>query len=98
VARLAPLPDVPSFLRKLPVSSSWARAADEATGSSAPPAAGSSAGPGAPPTARPLIGPLAPEAGSLPDTRALIEQITAFCLQAVSARHYPSLRLVESKP
>ena len=45
-----------------------------------------------------LIGPLAPEAGSLPDTRALIEQITAFCLQAVSARHYPSLRLVESKP
>jgi len=45
-----------------------------------------------------LIGPLAPEAGSLPDTRALIEQITAFCLQAVSARHYPSLRLVERKP
>jgi AcrR family transcriptional regulator len=45
-----------------------------------------------------LIGPLAPEAGSLPDTRALIEQITAFCLQAVSAKPYPSLRLVESKP
>jgi AcrR family transcriptional regulator len=45
-----------------------------------------------------LIGPLAPEAGSLPNTRALIEQITAFCLQAVSAKSYPSLRLVESKP
>ncbi len=45
-----------------------------------------------------LIGPLAPEAGTLPDTRALIEQITAFCLQAVSAKPYPSLRLVESKP
>jgi len=45
-----------------------------------------------------LIGPLAPEAGSLPDTRALIDQITAFCLQAVSAKPYPSLRLVESKP
>jgi hypothetical protein len=27
VARLAPMPDVPSFLRKLPVSASWARAA-----------------------------------------------------------------------
>jgi AcrR family transcriptional regulator len=45
-----------------------------------------------------LIGPLAPEAGSLPDTRALIDQITVFCLQAVSAKPYPSLRLVESKP
>src|SRR5215475_5455494 len=45
-----------------------------------------------------LIGPLAPEAGTLPDTRARIEQITAFCLQAVSAKPYPPLRLVESKP
>jgi hypothetical protein len=65
VARLAPLPDVPSFLRKLPVPASWARAAIDATGSSARPAAASSPGPApfaaAPPTARPLIGPLAPE-------------------------------------
>jgi AcrR family transcriptional regulator len=45
-----------------------------------------------------LIGPLAPEAPDLSNTRALIEQITAFCLQAVSAKPYPSLRLVESKP
>jgi len=43
-----------------------------------------------------LIGPLAPEAGSLPDTRALIDAITAFCLQAVSARPFgASLRLLE---
>lgn len=43
-----------------------------------------------------LIGPLAPEAGTLPDTRALVDAITAFCLQAVSARPFnPSLRLVE---
>lgn len=43
-----------------------------------------------------LIGPLAPEAPDLSNTRALIESITAFCLQAVSAKPYPSLRLVES--
>jgi len=64
VARLAPLPDVPSFLRKLPVSASWARAAVDSTGSSAPPPASSPGPPAfaaAPPTARPLIGPLAPE-------------------------------------
>jgi AcrR family transcriptional regulator len=43
-----------------------------------------------------LIGPLAPEAGSLPDTRALVDAITAFCLQAVSARPFgASLRLLE---
>jgi AcrR family transcriptional regulator len=43
-----------------------------------------------------LIGPLAPEAGSLPDTRALVNAIVAFCLQAVSARPFnPSLRVVE---
>jgi len=43
-----------------------------------------------------LIGPLAPEAGSLPDTRALVSAIVAFCLQAVSARPFiPSLRVVE---
>ena len=46
-----------------------------------------------------LIGPLAPEAGSLPDTRALVDAITAFCLQAVSARPFgPSLRLLEDSP
>src|SRR5215471_2674023 len=46
-----------------------------------------------------LIGPLAPEAGSLPDTRALVDAITAFCLQAVSARPFgPSLRLLEDNP
>jgi hypothetical protein len=61
VARLAPLPDVPSFLRKLPVPASWAGAATEATGSSAPAAAGSAPFAAVPPTARPLIGPLAPE-------------------------------------
>jgi AcrR family transcriptional regulator len=43
-----------------------------------------------------LIGPLAPEAPDLPNTRALINAITAFCLQAVSGKPYPSLRLVES--
>jgi len=45
-----------------------------------------------------LIGPLAPEAPDLPNTRALISSITAFCLQAVSGQPYPSLRLVESAP
>jgi hypothetical protein len=58
VARLAPLPDVPAFLRKLPVSTSWARAA-------VPPAAGGGPSPmpslpaGSP--ARPVVAPLAPE-------------------------------------
>jgi AcrR family transcriptional regulator len=43
-----------------------------------------------------LIGPLAPEAGSLPDSRALVNAIVGFCLQAVSARPFnPSLRIVE---
>ncbi|MBV8409375.1 MAG: TetR/AcrR family transcriptional regulator [Alphaproteobacteria bacterium] len=43
-----------------------------------------------------LIGPLAPEAGTLPDTRALVNAIVAFCLQAVSARPFnPPLRVVE---
>jgi AcrR family transcriptional regulator len=45
-----------------------------------------------------LIGPLAPEAPDLSNTRALIDSITAFCLQAVSARPYPTLRLVETAP
>ena len=45
-----------------------------------------------------LIGPLAPEAPDLSNTRALIDSITAFCLQAVSAKPYPSLRLVERTP
>ncbi len=45
-----------------------------------------------------LIGPLAPEAPDLSNTRALIESITAFCLQAVSAKPYPTLRLVETAP
>jgi AcrR family transcriptional regulator len=45
-----------------------------------------------------LIGPLAPEAPDLSNTRALIDSITAFCLQAVSARPHPSLRLVETAP
>jgi AcrR family transcriptional regulator len=45
-----------------------------------------------------LIGPLAPEAPDLADTRALIEAIICFCLQAVSAApHARSLRVVESK-
>jgi AcrR family transcriptional regulator len=42
-----------------------------------------------------LIGPLAPESPDLSNTRALIDSITAFCLQAVSAKPHPSLRLVE---
>src|SRR5262249_39602469 len=43
-----------------------------------------------------LIGPLAPEAGSLPDTRAPGDAITALCLQAVSAPPFrASLRLLE---
>ena len=56
VARLAPLPDVPAFLRKLPVSPSWARAA-------APPTDGPAPAPGlpAPTTGRPVVAPLAPE-------------------------------------
>lgn len=45
-----------------------------------------------------LIGPLAPEAPDFSDTRALIDSIIAFCLQAVSAKPYRSLRLVEEKP
>lgn len=45
-----------------------------------------------------LIGPLAPEAPDLSNTRALIDSITAYCLQAVSAKPYPSLRLVETAP
>jgi hypothetical protein len=53
-ARLAPLPDVPSFLRKLPVPASWARPAAASSPGAAPFAA-------APPAARPLIGPLAPD-------------------------------------
>ncbi len=52
VARLAPLPDVPSFLRKLPAPPSWARPAS-------PPVAAPFAE--APPAPRPLIGPLAPD-------------------------------------
>jgi AcrR family transcriptional regulator len=45
-----------------------------------------------------LIGPLAPEAPDLPNTRALIDAITAFCLQAVSAKPHTPLRLVETTP
>jgi AcrR family transcriptional regulator len=45
-----------------------------------------------------LIGPLAPEAPDLSNTRALIDSITAFCLQAVSAKPYPTLRLAETAP
>lgn len=45
-----------------------------------------------------LIGPLAPEAPDLSNTRALIDSITSFCLQAVAARPFPSLRLVEIRP
>ena len=50
-----------------------------------------------------LIGPLAPDAspreGDVPNTRALVEAIGTFCLQAVSARPYarPVLRSVEEK-
>jgi len=55
VARLAPLPDVPAFLRKLPVSTTWARAA-------ALPADGEATSPALPgSTARPVVAPLAPE-------------------------------------
>ncbi len=45
-----------------------------------------------------LIGPLGPEAPDVPNTRALIESITAFCLQAVSGKPHSSLRLVETAP
>jgi AcrR family transcriptional regulator len=51
-----------------------------------------------------LIGPLAPEAkpqkGDAPTTKALVDAIVAFCLQAVSARPFPHplLRSVESQP
>ena len=44
-----------------------------------------------------LIGPLAPEAPDLANTRALIDAIATFCLQAVSASPYLPLRLVESQ-
>lgn len=49
-----------------------------------------------------LIGPLAPESkpqkGDAPNTKALVDSIVAFCLQAISARPYarPLLRSVES--
>jgi AcrR family transcriptional regulator len=52
-----------------------------------------------------LIGPLAPDAkpqkGDAPTTKALVDAIVAFCLQAVSARpcaRAPFLRSVESPP
>ena len=58
VARLAPLPDAPAFLRKLPVSASWGRAVVPSPGRDAPsPAPVLPAGP----TARPVVAPLAPE-------------------------------------
>jgi AcrR family transcriptional regulator len=50
-----------------------------------------------------LVGPLAPDArpqkGDAPDTRTLVDAITSFCLQAVSARPWtgPPLRAVEDK-
>ena len=59
VARLAPLPDVPAFLRKLPVSTSWARAAAPSTHPDAAPSFAPALP--APPTARPVVAPLAPE-------------------------------------
>jgi len=44
-----------------------------------------------------LIGPLAPEAPDLADTRALIDAIIGFCLQAVSAApHAHSSRVLEA--
>jgi hypothetical protein len=56
VARLAPLPDVPAFLRKLPVSASWRQAAaGPVTSAAIAPA------PAPPSTARPIVAPLAPE-------------------------------------
>jgi hypothetical protein len=58
VARLAPLPDVPAFLRKLPISASWARSAVPASGGGSPSLA--PALPAGPP-ARPVVAPLAPE-------------------------------------
>jgi AcrR family transcriptional regulator len=46
-----------------------------------------------------LIGPLAPEAGSLPDARPLVDAITSFCLQAVSARPFDATaHLSEERP
>ena len=57
VARLAPLPDVPAFLRKLPVSSSWARSAVPAADGAPPPAPMLPAAS----AARPVVAPLAPE-------------------------------------
>jgi hypothetical protein len=45
-----------------------------------------------------LIGPLAPESPDLADTRALIDAIIRFCLQAVSASPFTrSFRVVENK-
>jgi AcrR family transcriptional regulator len=55
-----------------------------------------------------LVGPLAPEAPDFADTRALVDAIVSFCLQAVSASPCPSspgpsspgtrsLRVVENK-
>jgi hypothetical protein len=55
VARLAPLPDVPAFLRKLPVSASWRQAA------MGPATSGANPGPVPPSTAHPIVAPLAPE-------------------------------------
>jgi hypothetical protein len=57
VARLAPLPDVPAFLRKLPVSASWRQAATVSAASGAVPPAVLTG----PPAARPIVAPLAPE-------------------------------------
>jgi hypothetical protein len=57
VARLAPLPDVPPFLRKLPAAASWGRVAAAPTGAATPAVPPAPA----PPPARPLVAPLAPE-------------------------------------
>jgi hypothetical protein len=56
VARLAPLPDVPAFLRKLPVAASWRQAASGPPAPAAIPPA-----PVPPSAARPIVAALAPE-------------------------------------
>jgi hypothetical protein len=54
-ARLAPLPDVPTFLRKLPSPASWMGTAAPTGSAPAPPLAA------LPAAARPVVAPLAPE-------------------------------------
>jgi hypothetical protein len=68
VARLAPLPDVPSFLRKLPVPASWARAVTGAATAGGDPATVATAIPTGPGDSSGPPGVGSPPVGAVPPT------------------------------